>query len=48
MTKGDGRSKSSGALQQKIWKPGELNITKTEQHDEMDDQLQNKVWEPSI
>ena len=39
MTKKYGRSKSSGALQHKIWKPGELKMTKTEQHDEMDDQL---------
>jgi len=23
-------------------------MTKTEQHDEMDDQLQNKVWDPGI
>ena len=33
------RSKASGALQQKIWKLGELKMTKIEQHDEMDDQL---------
>ena len=46
MKKEDYRSKASGALQQKIWKPGELRMTK--QHDEMDDQLQNKVWDPSI
>ena len=23
-------------------------MTKTEQHDEMDDQLQNKFWDPGI
>ena len=48
MTEEDCRSKASGALQHKIWKLGELKITKTEQHDEMDDQLQNKVWDPCI
>ena len=41
-------SKDSGALQQKIWKPRELNMTKTKQHDEMNDQLQNTVWDPGI
>ena len=39
MTEEDCRSKASGALQQKIWKPRELNMTKIKQHDEMDDQL---------
>ena len=29
MTKDDCRSKASGAFQQKIWKPGELKMTKT-------------------
>ena len=48
MTEEDYRSKASGALQHKIWKPGELNMTKTEQHDEMDDQLHSKVWDPGI
>ena len=48
MTEKDCRRKASGALLQKIWKPGELKMTKTEQHDEMDDQLQNKVWDPCI
>ena len=48
MTEGDGRSKASGALQHKIWRPGELKMTKTEQHDEMDDHLHNKVWDPGI
>ena len=42
------RRKASGALQQKIWKARELKMTKKEQHDEMDDQLQNKVWDPCI
>ena len=42
------RSKASGALQQKIWKPKEMKMTNTEQHDEMDDQLQKKVWDPGI
>ena len=37
MTKKDCRSKASGGLQQKIWKPGELKMTNKEQHDEMDD-----------
>ena len=40
----DCRSRASGALQHKIWKPGELKMTKTEQHDEM----QNKVWDPGM
>ena len=48
MTETDCRSKSSEALQPKIWKPGELKMTKIEQHDEMDDQLHNKVWDPGI
>ena len=48
MTGKDCRIKASGALQQKIWKPGELKMRKTEQHDEMDDQLHNKVWDPII
>ena len=39
MTEEDCRSKASGTLQQKIWKPGELKMTKIEQYDEMDDQL---------
>ena len=42
------RSKASGALQQKIWKPRELKMTKIEQHDEMHDQLQNKDWNLGI
>ena len=33
------RSKASGALQQKTWKPGEMKMKKIEQHDEMDDQI---------
>ena len=37
MTEEDCRRKSSRALQQKIWKPGELKMTKTKQHDEMND-----------
>ena len=48
MIEEDCRSKSSGALQQKVWKPGELRMTKTKQHDKMDDQLQHKVWDPGI
>ena len=48
MIDGDGRRKASGALQHKIWKPGEMKMKKTEQHDDMDDQLQNKVWDPGI
>ena len=48
MIEKDCRRKASGALQQKIWKPRELNMSKTEQHDEMDDQLQNKVWDLGI
>ena len=40
MAKNDCRSKDNGELQQKIWKPGELKMTKIEQHDEIDDQLQ--------
>ena len=48
MTEGDGRSKASGTLQHKIWKPVELKITKKNLHDKMDDQLQNKVWYPGI
>ena len=35
------KSRASGALQHKIWKPGELKMTKTEQHDEMYDQRYN-------
>ena len=42
------KNKASGPLQQKIWKLGELNMTKREQHDEMDDQLKNKVWDLGI
>ena len=45
---GDCRSKASLALQQKTWKPGELKMLKIEQHDEMDDQLQKKVWDLGI
>ena len=48
MTEEDCISKASGALQPKIWKPGELKMTKIEQHDDMDDQLQHKVWDPCI
>ena len=39
MTEKDCRRKASGALQQKARKQGELNMTKTNLHDEMDDQL---------
>ena len=42
------RSKASGSLQQKIWKPGELKMTKIEQHDDVDDQIQHKVWDLGI
>ena len=48
MTEEDCRSKDSGALQDKIWKLGEMKMTKKKQHDEMDDHLQNKVWDPLI
>ena len=48
MTEEDCRIKASGALQQKIWKLEELQMTKTKQHDEMDDQLQNKVWDLGV
>ena len=48
MTEEDCKSKVSGALQHKILKLGELKMTKIEQHDKMDDQLQNKVWDPGI
>ena len=48
MTEGDGRSKASGALQHKIWKPGELKMTKENLHNKMDDLLQNKVWDSGI
>ena len=48
MTEEECKSKASGALQHKIWKPGELKMSKTEQHDKMDDQLQHKVWDPGI
>ena len=41
------RRKSCKALQQKIWKPGKLKMI-IEKHDEMDDQLQNKVWDLGI
>ena len=37
MTKEECEIKGSGALQHKIWKPGELKMSKIEQHDEMDD-----------
>ena len=52
MTKKYCRSKSNGVLQQKIWKPVELKMTKikiiSQQHNKMDDQLKNKVWDPDI
>ena len=48
MIEGDNRSKYSGELQHKIWRPEELKMSKTEQHDEMDDRLQNKVWDTVI
>ena len=48
MLEEDCRSKTSGSLEQKVWKPGELRMTKTKQHDEMDDQLQHKIWDPDI
>ena len=48
MTEEDCISKASGELQQKTWNPGELKLTKTEKHDEMDDQLQNKFWDLGI
>ena len=48
MIEEDCRSKASGALQQKIWKLGELKTTKKEHHDEMDDQIQQKFWDPGI
>ena len=48
MTEEDCRSKASGELQQKVWKPQELRMTKTKKHDEMDDQLRKKVWDPGI
>ena len=37
MTEEDCRSKASGTLQQNIWKPGEPKMTKTQQHNKMDD-----------
>ena len=46
MTEEDCKSKASGALQQKIWKPRELKMSKAGKHNEMDDQLQNKFWVP--
>ena len=48
VTEKDCRSKASGALQHKIWKPRELKMTKKEQYDDMDDQLHNKVWDLGI
>ena len=48
ITKKYSRSKASGELQQKVWKPGEPRMPKTKQHDEMDDQLRHKVWDPGI
>ena len=42
------RIKASGSLQHKIWKPREWKMTKTDQHDEMNEQLQNKVQDPGI
>ena len=42
------KSKASGALQHKIWKPGELNMARTKQLDEMKDQLHNFFWDPCI
>ena len=48
MTEKECKSKASGALQHKIWKPRELKMSKTEQHGEMDDQLQNKFWDLDI
>ena len=48
MTEEDCRSKASGALQQKIWKLGELNMTRTNLHDKMYDRLQNFFWDPGI
>ena len=48
MSEEDCKSKASGALQHKIWKPGELKMTKTNLHDKMDDQLYNRVWDPGI
>ena len=43
MIEEDCRSKASGALQQKIWKPRELKMIMRGKHDKMDDNLQNKV-----
>ena len=43
MIETDSRSKASGALQHKIWKSGELKMTKTNLHNKMDDLLQKKV-----
>ena len=52
MAKNDCRRKDNGALQQKIWKPGELKMTKTkinsQEHNEMDDQLKNFFWDLGI
>ena len=48
VTEEDCRSKASGSLQHKIWKPGELKMTKTEKHDEMDDKLQIFFWDLDI
>ena len=48
MIEEDCKSKASGALHQKVWKPGELRMKNTKQHDEMDDQMQHKFWDPGI
>jgi hypothetical protein len=48
VTREDFQRKSSGALQHKMWKPGELQSTTTRQHDnnEASGELQHKIWDP--
>ena len=44
------KGKYNGALQHKVWKPGERKVIETkvmeQQHEEAEDQLQCKAWDP--
>jgi len=43
-------SKEKGELQHKVWKLGRMKkkIMDQQRHNEEHDQLQNKIWDPSI
>ena len=49
MKKEDCKRKASGALQQKIWNPGELQAIRRQQKNyEVNGNIQHKVWDLGI